>query len=216
MSRDDLWSAKWCLEKLISHDKIIEANILTNNSIQLGVEGIQRHVTIATMSSPHVELSTVPDEIHNQDTEFLLNIPKDAYFSGELLNFATGVPLGVGGLGDLYTAANEQEFRAYLPKETRFLTRALEQYTGVRAVIRVNNRTYRILKHSGDEVTVLALNEYDLTGETVRSGIQKYGLPKFILASNPSCRLSSATKEVARNAGTGVLTLSHLMGALNN
>ncbi len=216
MPRPDSWSADWCCEKLLSHDKILEATTRTGNSVRLVVKDMALPVIVATMSEPRVELTSVPDEFHQPETEFLLNIPKDAYFSGPLLEFASTVPIGVGGLGDLYTAANEQEFRHYIPKETRFILRVLAQHTAVRTVSRINNRTYLILKHSGKEVRVLALNEYDLTGDAVRSGIDKYGLPNFILASNPNCRFSAATKDVARAAGTDVLVLSHLLGALND
>ena len=216
MTRSDNWSADWCCNKLISHDKILYANTITDNSVQLVMTYMPKPVIIATMSEQRVELASVPDEFNEQETEFLLNIPKDAYFSGELLDAASAVPVGIGGLGDLYTAANEQEFRHYIPQEVQFLIRALKQHTAVRSVTRINNRTYQIFKHSGDKVRVLALNEYDLTGDAVRTGIEKYGLPKFILASNPNCRLSSTAKDVARVAGTGVLILRHLMGALNN
>ena len=145
MSSDDAWSAEWCCEKLISHDKIIEVTKITSNSIRLLVQNMHRHVLVATMSSRCVELSSIPEEARNQETEFLLNIPKDAYFSGELLSFSENASFGFGGLGDLYTAVNEQEFRNYLPKETRFLVRALEQHSAVRAIIRTNNRTYQFL-----------------------------------------------------------------------
>lgn len=216
MPRTDTWSADWCRKKLISHDKILDATTLTGNSLQLVVKGMDSPVRIATMSEPRVELTSVPDEFHETATEFLLNIQKGAYFSGELLNHASTVAVGIGGLGDLYTAVNEQDCRHYVPKETRFIVRALEQHTAVRSVFRTNNITYQIIKHSGEDVQILALNEYDLTSDAVRSGIDKYGLPTFILASNPNCRLSNAAKEVARTAGTGVLTLSQLMGVLNN
>lgn len=216
MPRIDNWSADWCRTKLIDHKHILEATTVTGNSLQLVVKDIASPINVVTMSEGRVELTSVPSEFYDSKTEFLLNIPNDAYFSGELIAATSTIPIGIGGLGDLYTAVNEKEFRQYIPKEARFILLALGQHTAIRTISRINNRTYQILKHSGDVVRVLALNEYDLTGEAVRGGIVKYGLPNFILASNPNCRISTATKEIASSAGTGVLTLRQLMGALNN
>lgn len=208
--------ANWCRDKVLDHDDIDDVGVRTQNSLVLTVKNMPAPVTVAVMSSERVDLESVPDEFHEPETEFLLNIPKDPFVSGELLTVASEIPLGVGGLADLYRATNAKDFRNYIPPEPGFLLRCLEQHTAVRAISRTNNRTYQIVKVSGDVVRVLALNDYDLTAEAVRSGIEKFGLPDFILASNPNCRLSSATKQVARSAGTGALKLNQLMGALNN
>lgn len=208
--------AVWCREKLLDHEDILGVSIGSSRGLVLSVKDLPAPVSVAVMSEQRVEMQLLPDEFNHPETEFLLNVPKDAFISGEVLSAAAAIPLGVGGLGDLYRAANDKEFRNYIPPEPSFLLRALGQHTAVREIFRSNDRTYSILKHTGDVVCVLALNDYDLTGEAVRSGIDKYGVPEFILASNPNCRVSSASKDIARSAGTGVLTLKQLMGALNN
>lgn len=216
MPRPDKWSAVWCCKNLLSHEDILQANPRSENSIELVIKDVAAPVVVATMSQNKVEVTSVPDEFHDPVTEFLLNIPKDAYFAGQLLEAAMNVPIGVGGVGDLYTAVGEREFRLYIPKEARFILRGLSQHTAVRSVSRLNDRTYKILKHSGKEIHVLALNEYDLTVEALRSGIDKYDRPTFILASNPNCRLSTVAKEAARSTGTRIVDWRQLLGALNN
>lgn len=216
MSRSDAWSAEWCCEKLLSHSDILEAIPASGNGVRVVIKDLPQPVLVATMSHHRVELTTVPDEFHASDAEFLLNIKKDAYFDGELLSVAAGIPVGVGGLSDLYVATNEKEFRTYIPKETRFILRGLEQHTAVRAVNRINDRTYMVVNHNGSIVRVLALNEYDLTSDALRTGIDKYGRPDIILASNPNCRISSAANNTGRSTGTTVLAWGELLGALNN
>lgn len=216
MARNKSGVAEWCRDKVLDHDDINEVDVRSQNSLVLTIKGLHRPVTVAVMSSERVDLGSVPDEFHEPETEFLLNIPKDSFVSGELLSTASEIPLGVGGLADLYRAINVKDFRNYIPPEPHFILRCLGQHTAVRSIVRTNNRTYQIVKVSGDVVRVLALNDYDLTAEAVRSGIEKFGLPDFILASNPNCRLSSATIQVARSAGTGALKLNQLMGALKN
>lgn len=216
MSRADAWSAEWCCDKLLSHGDILEATPTSGNGLRIAVKDLPQPVLVATMSHQRVEINTVPDEFHANETEFLLNIKKDAYFDGELLSVAAGIPVGVGGLSDLYIATNEREFRTYIPKETRFILRGLEQHTAVRAVNRINDRTYIVIKHNGSVVRVLALNEYELTSDALRTGVDKYGCPDIVLVSNPNCRISSAANNVGRSVGTTVLSWGQLLGALNN
>lgn len=216
MPRDDGWSAEWCCEKLLSHTNILQVDAITGNSVRLTVKNMHEPVSVATMSAHRVKLNTVPEEFHDDDTEFLLNVPKSAFYSGELLEVASDASVGVGGVGDLYTAAGERDFQNYIPKEVRFILQGLRQHAAVRSISRINNRTYLIRKHSGHSVRVLALNEYDLTREALRNGIDTFGLPDFVLASNPNCRLSSAARDVARESGTGVLAWRQLLGVLNN
>ncbi len=145
MPRTDEWSAGWCCEKLLSHEDILQATVRSGNGVQLVVKDMEAPVMVATIADQHVELASVPDEFHEPKTEFLLNIRKEAYFDGQLLEVASGVPIGIGGVRDLYTAAGEREFRYYIPKETRFILRGLTQHTAVRAVTQINNRTYRVI-----------------------------------------------------------------------
>lgn len=216
MSRADAWTAQWACEKLISHSEILGVMPSGANQIRLEVKDFPVPVFVSTMSDPHVDLSRVPPSFLDPQTQFLLNIPKEAYFDGDLLAAAANIPVGVGGLGDLYVAAGEKDFRRYIPKEPRFILRGLGQHTAVSGVRRMNDRTYLISKHRGDPVQVLALNEYDVSADVIRGGIAKYGLPRFVLASNPNCRISPEATAAVRFAGTGVLVWRQLLGALNN
>ncbi len=216
MPRTDSWCAEWCCERLLDHEDILEVTQRSKNSVHLSVKDMPRLISVATMSQHRVELELVPSEFHDTDTEFLLNIPKDAYFSGELLLAAKEVPIGVGGVADLYRATAEKEFRLYIPKETQFILRGLEQHTAVRNVMRLNSCTYLILKLNGQSVRVLAINEYDLTSDAIRSGIEKYGQPDIVLASNPNSRLSTDTRSTAAFSGTNILTWKQLLAALRH
>lgn len=209
-------TAEWACEKLIAHGDIVEASPTGADFIQMVLRDVQAPVFVSVMSAPRVELASVPNSFRDPRTEFLLNIPKNAFFSGEVVETAGTIPVGIGGLGDLYTAANEKDFRHYISKEARFILRGLHQHTAVQRIVRINNRTYRVFKHQGEPVTVLALNEYDLTADVIRSGIEKFGCPNFILTSNPNSRVTPEAVSAARSAGTGILAWRQLLGALNN
>jgi len=216
MTRSDAWTAAWSCEKLISNDKVLQAVPSSDNLIQLTIKEYKPTITVATMSEKRLIMSNRPSSCSESDVDFLLNIPKDAFIDGDVLEFAANAPFGVGGLGDLYTAINEKDFRGYIPKEVRFILRGLDQHSAVNHVIRANSRSYIISRHAAKPLRVLALNEYDLTADALRSGIETYGECNFVLASNPNCRLSSAATEAARHAGTGILMWRQLLGALNS
>lgn len=216
MTRSDSWTAAWSCEKLISNDKVLQAAPSGDNLIQLTIKEYGPTITVVTMSEKRLFMSNIPSPCCESSIDFLLNIPKDAFIDGEVLEFSASAPFGVGGLGDLYTAINEKDFRGYIPKEVRFILRGLHQHSAVNQVIRANSRSYIISRHVANPLRVLALNEYDLTADAVRSGIETYGACDFVLASNPNCRLSSAATEAARHAGTGILMWHQLLGALNS
>jgi hypothetical protein len=211
MSRQDSWVASWCCDKLINHEDILSAKPISPNGVVLEVKDYPRTVAVATMSEERASLSRVPDEFTNPATEFLLNIPSEAYFDRGLIDRASEVPVGLGGIGDLYAAAGGKDFRNYLPKEVRFILRGLNQHSHVENVIRLNSRMYEVHRNYGPCITVLALNEYDLTADALRGGIEKYGKPDLVLASNPNCRASQMTDQAARASGTRVLKWGHLL-----
>ncbi|WP_143735185.1 hypothetical protein [Methylocaldum sp. 14B] len=216
MTSSDYSAASWACDKLISHGEIIKAVPIEDHLITLHVKECEREIIVAVMSQKQVYLTNIPAACQNSRVHFLLNIPRNAYFDGSVLSYAASVPFGVGGLGDLYTAANEKEFREYLPKETRFILRGLRQHAAVSSVTRLNNRLYLVNRFSGKPLRVLALNDYDLTADAIRTGIDVYGKCDFILASNPNCRLSCESINAARSAETAVLKWAQFLGAINS
>jgi hypothetical protein len=216
MNFSEDWVGAWVCDKLISHDQIIGATLIENQLIRLQVKDYEPDVVVAVMSQKKVFLSNIPSICQSLPVDFLLNIPRNAYFDGDILSYAESNSFGVGGLGDLYIAVNQKEFQSYLPQETRFILRGLRQHTAVSNVTRINNQTYLIVRFSRNSLRVLALNDYDLTADAIRTGIDMFGKCDLILASNPNCRLSSGARDAACSAGTSVLMWRQLLGVINN
>lgn len=213
-------SVKWCCENLIEHDSIEKIVPLNENTVQLQIIGLDDYVHVLVLSMRELELSNMPKEIHSSDVHFLVNIPKNAVFKQDLLEFAEVNEFGIGGVSDFYSAANQAKdlghFKYYVHREVEVIIRALSQHTVVSNISRINNRMYRIERHSKATVKVLALNEYDLTIDALRTGVQRYGKPDYVLTSNPNCRDTSLAKSVASDMGIRILSFSQLMGVLNN
>lgn len=215
MDRPDTWTAKWASDKLIAHDKIVAARVCGPNHIALSVKGIGRDVQIATLSTGVVRYADLHRLSEGYDIEFAMNIQKDVVIEGRALRFAQENAFGVGGIADLYVAANDTEFRDYLPKETCFILLGLRQHSAVTNVVRENNRMYRVQRISGSDVLILALNEYDVTAETVRNGVDRFGVCDVILTSNPNAGVSQESLAAADSIGIRILAWGDLLGALN-
>jgi len=79
---------------LISHDQILDVEPVEDNLIKINVKDYEQEVLVATMSERKVYLANVPDVCRNSRIDFLLNIPKNAYFDGGLLSYAENTPFG--------------------------------------------------------------------------------------------------------------------------
>lgn len=216
MTRQDSWSAKWACEKLISTTDVNSANAVGTNQIELTIKALSAPVLIATMSVDGVEAKDLEEVCPSNEFEFALNIKNDALYVSSALRFAESYSIGLGGLGDLYSAAHQKSFRTYLPKEVRFILQGLRQHTAVSSIERQNNRMYRVVRKTGKSMLVLALNDYDMTADTVRGGIDRFGHCDVILASNPNCRLSGESIAAAKSCGVPLLTWGLFLGALNH
>lgn len=216
MKKDDSWSANWSCERLISHTEISSAHATGTNSIVLTLKNTREPVHVASMSLDEVTASELSRVYTSPDIEFIFNIRKsgifreDAYEMSELLDF------GIGGLGDLYIAAAEGEFRQYVSKDLRFVLRGLRQHSAVSIVKRINNRLIKVGRYGKQDKLILDLNEYDVTAEAVREGIEKFGKPDFVLASNPNCKLSDESIATAKSCGLDILKYGELLGVLNH
>jgi hypothetical protein len=209
-------SASWCAGKL-KHESILRAQAVGDNLMEIEVAELGT-AFVATMSQHVVSMGNVPPTATRQETQFLLNIPKDALFQGDVIAFAGRAPIGIGGIADLYRAVNDKDLRGYVHPERKFLTRLLTQHSAVSGVELLNNQTYLIHRDSLGlgAYQVLVVNEYDVTADVIRSNIEKFGHSRTIYASNPSGRVTPEAKEAAKHAGVRVVDLSQLLGALNS
>ena len=216
MPRKDEWAAAWTCKKILDPGHITDANVVGPNLISINIEEIDHPVKVATISVDVVTYEDIEDICTDPDIEFIMNIKKDAIITGDALRKSQSISVGIGGLGDLYSAANSKEFRNHLPAETKFILRGLMQHTKVTQVERANNRNYHISRHGLPVLKVVALNDYDLTSDSLRDGLERYGPADLILASNPNCRLSGDCTITAKHCGVRVLQWGQLLGAINH
>ena len=215
MARVDSWTARWASER-IAHNKITAVRPIGPNWIEIDLQERKSPVKVATISVKSVGADDLHEVYTSPGIEFILNIPKDSVFRQDALEMSEHLAFGLGSVGDLYVAANEDEFRHYLPKEFRFILRGLKQHTAVSSIVRLNNRLLKVSRFGLKDVRVLALNDYDLTADAVRSGMEQFGQAEIILTSNPNCRPSKEAAMAANSCGAKVLAWGGLLGELNH
>lgn len=205
--------SSWCLSKISEHDKV-ESTRLTNNEIINITHKNGNNFNVAAVSTEHMTLETI-GTIDITNLDFLLNIKTDAYTDGNVYALAKSATFGIGGLGDVYRALNQGVMATYLDPEMKFIIRGLHQHRCVLKIERLDNRRFYIERNGLNSVTILALNDYDLTGESVRHGIEVFKKFDAILTSNPNCRRSNSSETAAYNTGVKILSWGQLMGQLN-
>lgn len=213
--REDFWTGKWATEKILKNDEVDHVTSLGTNYLSVSLKN-NKNVNIATISLDKIYASDLEGIVNSNTIEFVLNVKKEPYINRTALEYAQKRNFGLGGLGDLFRAINNNNFRKYIHPEVQFILRGLRQHRKVSQVVRLDSRRYQVSRNSLPDVIVLALNDYDLTAEAVRSGIEKYGQCDVLLTSNPNCRPTTESLEAAEYIGIKILSWHQLLGALNN
>jgi hypothetical protein len=213
--RDDGWSAKWVAEKIAKHDNVRSVEVVSSNEIHVERK-TGGSLKIATMSADRVDEETVAALLmEKENIDFVVNIPKAAYIVGNTFALAEERNFGFGGFDDLLGALRSESLRTYVNKEFEFVLRSLRQHKIVSQVTRVDDRRLLVQRKGLDPVTVLILNDYELTAEHVRNGIDRYGKFQAIVRSNPNGRVTDAAARAAEESGITIFSWGEFFGQLN-
>lgn len=205
--------ASWSKDKILDHEKVLDVNLIDSSMLNVSHEN-GSEFKIAVISSERVNLDSLRN-INIADIDFILNIKKDAYITGDVFDLGDSAGFSIGTLGDVYRALNNGFMANYLDAEMSFVIRGLGQHRKVTELKRLDNRRFLISRDSLPSVTILVLNDYDFTAEGVRHGIDVFGEFDAILTSNPNCRRTGNCMGAASSAGIKIIDWGELMGNLN-
>ena len=167
------------------------------------------------MSLESIDSEDLKQLLGDEKVDFVLNVSREPYISAKALRFSNDNNFGIGGLGDLMRALRDHNLCNYVNPEVAFILRGLRQHTRVQNVTRMDNRRYNIERYDLPSVIIVALNDYDLTAESVRGAIDYFPKFKAILTSNPNCRRSKSSIIAASSAGIKILSWGEVLGYLN-
>lgn len=215
MARDDGQSlTRWMARQLESHDNVTSAREV--GPCLLAVER-RRYgpVVVGVVSAARVTRGTIEGFTAGpHDLSFIVNVPKEGFWTGDALDFAESKGLAAGGVSELYSAMNVCCVNGFRRPEYTFFERVMNQHTHVTGLARKADRVYIVGTVDGRDVTVLLLNEYELSADRVRTAREWYGPFDVILATNPNGGPTSEANVAAGSMGARIFKLREFMGML--
>ena len=212
--RQDSWSGNWVSEKIIKHDKVGTIELVNPNLLTVITQDDSRY-KIATMSLASINRNDLELLIGDVEVDFVLNVSKEPYLSSDAIDFSLKRGFSIGGLGDLMRALRDKNLSNYINPEITFILRGLKQHTRVSRVTRMDNRRFNVERIGLPSVIIVALNDYDLNADSVRTALDVFKDFDAILTSNPSCRQSGNSISAAESAGKKILSWGDLLSELN-
>lgn len=146
-----------------------------------------------------------------RSVSMVINVPKYGVWTGRAIERLAEEEIAFGGVGDLMSATNQEDVRAYVSKEFRFVERGLQQHSRVTRLERIADRVFKVHRAGGIAVTVMVLNEYDLTGDHIRTALSRYGEFDVVLKSNPNGRITKGAYKVAQHLGVEAFKWGELL-----
>lgn len=200
---------------LQTHNEVSDVQVIAADLIQVRRKKYDSFI-VGVVSTSLVTPETIGTLVSDSRVDFIANIPKEAIWTGEAIDIAQTEGLGWGGIKDLFSAAASPSARGFVRKEYGFAERIFSQHTAVKSYERVMDRVYKLNRGGRPPVTVVLVNEYDMTADHVRTAWERYGPFTDILANDPNCRFSPESEQAAKDLNVIMLPLREFMGRLNS
>lgn len=219
-ARGTKWTGRWVADQIMSMDdvqdvEVVEYQILSvksqHDSFMLGTTAFEcvNRTVVRTLTERSNALS------------FIVNIPKESFWTGGAINLISQYSIAFGGMGDLYralsclTISRLTNVRQYVNPEFSFVEQALEQHDIVMGMKRIYDRKYVLKRQRLSNFTIVLINEYELTKDHVRRARKRYGIFDAILITNPNGDATTQARETARSMNIGIYKIGQLMARIN-
>jgi hypothetical protein len=173
-------------------------------------------VIVGTAAAERLDASTLISLLQFEEPiHFVVNVPRESYIAGDAIALSERKSVPVGSLGDLMRAVSLPDVRKYVDKETEFITRGLRQHTRISDYHRSADRAYEISRHELPKISVVFLNEYEMTADHVRTARDRYGPFRLLVITNPNGRATTSAEGVAGSLGIEIHRWRSFLGRLN-
>ncbi|NTA10427.1 hypothetical protein [Agrobacterium tumefaciens] len=170
----------------------------------------------AVLGVENVTVEEVQASLTDPQVEFIMNLPKESYWSGSAIECAASRPVGWGGFGDLVRATSyDDDVRTYENPDFKFINRGLRQHSNISSFDRLSDRCYEITRKRLGVIRVIFLHEYDIEADHIRSAVDRYGRAQIFVHANPNGSTSDAAHEAAKQIKAGVYKWGEFLGRLN-
>ena len=214
-NRNDNWTGSFVARSVKRHKNVEDVELLTPQVVKV-VRKEDPPFLAGTIASERVERHTIEHLVRGDfKIDFIANVPKESIWTGEAIDLATSQSVAFGGLGDLLSAVALSDVRSYEKKEFGFVERGLRQHSRVQGFKRIYDRLYIVNRRNLPGVTVVLLNEYELTADHIRTARDRYGEFSDILITNPNGNPTSSAKLAADSMGAKIHVWGGFMSRLH-
>lgn len=197
-------------------DDIIDVSPLEEIFVDITTSKKRDKLTVAIVDDRIVRKKSVAAALsHKTRPEFILTIPRSVVWTGEAIEFVRSHQMGWGGIGELYRAIDADDVSTIQKKEYDFVERGLRQHDKVTDLVRVFDRVFEVHRPRFDPITVVLINEYELTAEHIRHAKVTYGHFNAILKTNPNGRTTGNAFETAEQMSVDIFSWGEFLGRLN-
>jgi len=216
MPRPPIQTTQWVADKMKTVGGIEDAEVTGPHTRR-----ISRHdygpVVAGIISLREVQASNILLLLNSgPGPDIIINVSKESCWRGDAIDLAKQRNVAFGGLKDLMSCMSDDDIRSYVNKEYEFLDRGFRQHRKVSDCYREYDRLYLIRRREGlGPIRVVVLNEYELTGDHIRTARDRYGFFDEILLNNPNGKPTASAEQVASQIGARIFMFGELLRRLN-
>lgn len=216
MARSPEETTAWVAEIMASKGGVESIEQLSERSIRVSRERFPSYVA-GIISSRDVTPENVAETLAaDPSIDILINVPSQGTWRGPAIRAAQAAGVAFGGMGDLQSCIGREDVRGYVKPEFAFIERALRQHDRVLDFTRDADRVFVVHRRGFADLRVVALYEYELTGEHLRAARDRYGPFDLVLISNPNGKPTQGARDVAQRLGVELHMIGSLLGRLNS
>ncbi len=208
-------TTEWVAGNLRQAKNVSKVEVLSDQVLRVSRNKFTPYVA-GIVSAACVEADAVAPLVKSEHgIEIIANVPKDSYWTGNALRLARESNIATGAYGDLLRVIDVQDVRAFQPSETAFVERGLRQHSRIAGFERLYDRLYRISRKGLPDITVVMLNEYELTADHLRTARDRYGNFSLAVITNPSGSATTSAEEAATTMGAEIHKWGSFFGRIN-
>lgn len=200
--------------------KLQNKNYIESIDIKDGVLHIMRKNGVSfnaiCIKDTNIDTSKIKNRIENIDVNFVLATNRDVIIDGGVYTFLEESEIVIGDFKDLFRVISQNDNFPYLNPTVKFILQGLRQHDRVKSVERLDNNRYLIHRHFGDSITILSLEDYNITIQNMRDSIDKYkNAFQAVLKANPNGGIAESASIFAESKNLKILKWGELLGDLN-
>jgi hypothetical protein len=212
---DALWTGKWIADRIRDRSEIENVQSIAPQILQV-LRKEEKPFIVGTLASERVNAAHIASLASGgHPIEIFVNIPKESCWGGDAIAAAKEVGASFGGMSDLHRVITVPDPGAYVNPEFQFVERGLRQHTRVSGLERLFDRKFQIQRRGLEPLTVVLLNEYELTADHVRTARDRYGVFDAVLITNPNGGATGAALEASESMGSEIFMWGEFLGRLN-